>query len=138
MHRFYEIVPSRTQSRITLVAHFIAAGTIYFFVDSGLLKTAAMAGVALAAWCGYRCLIRQDIIRLRVDPVQQLVEFQQSGQPYFYRKYKVYQSRWFAILKLVDQQTERVLILNSDCFNSVENYRRLRFDLRLLERFDAT
>ncbi len=137
MHRFYEVVPSRTQSLITLAAHFIAASTIFFFVDSWLLKTAGMAGVALAALCGYRRLIRQDIIRLRIDPVRQLVEFQQSGQPYFYRKYKVYQSRWFAILKLVDQQTGRVLILNSDCFNSVENYRRLRFDLRLLERVDA-
>lgn len=137
MQEFYQLRPSRTQSLIYLAAHFLAAATIFFYVDYWILKYAGMAAVALAACCGYRRLIRQEIIRLRIDPARQLVEFQQSGQPYFYRKYKVYQTRWFAILKLVDQQTERVLILNSDCFNSVENYRRMRFDLGRLEHVDA-
>jgi L-cysteine desulfidase len=79
-------------------------------------------------------LIQHDIIRLRVDTARQAVVLQLAGQPYFYSKYKVYQTRWFAILKLVDQHTDRTLILNSDCFQSVECYRRLRFDLRQLER----
>ena len=134
MQYYYQLVTSRTQLLINLAAHFLAAVTIFFLVIPALLKWSGMAAMVLSAQRGYRHLIRHDIIRLRVDLARQGVLLEQAGQPYFYRKYKVYQTRWFAILKLVDQHTDRTLILNSDCFQSVECYRRLRFDLRQLER----
>jgi hypothetical protein len=134
LQHYYQLVTSRAQILISLAAHFIAAATIFFFVVPALLKWSGIAAMALSAQHGYRHLIQHDIIRLRVDTERQMIELQQAGQPYFYRKYKVYQTRWFAILKLVDQHTDRTLILNSDCFQSVECYRRLRFDLRQLER----
>jgi hypothetical protein len=134
---YYQLVTSRTQLLINLAAHFLAAVTIFFLVIPALLKWSGMAAMVLSAQRGYRHLIRHDIIRLRVDLARQGVLLEQAGQPYFYRKYKVYQTRWFAILKLIDQQADRTIILNSDCFQSVENYRRLRFDLRQLERDDA-
>lgn len=137
MQHYYQLVTSRSQLLIGLATHFIAAATIFFFVAPVLLKWSGIAAMAVSAHCGYRHLIQLDIIRLRVDPARQMVELQQAGQPYFYSKYKVYQTRWFAILKLVDQQTDRTLILNSDCFQSVKCYRCMRFDLRQLERADA-
>jgi len=137
MQQYHELVTSRSQLLINLAAHFVAAATIFFYVAPVLLKWPALAGLALCAYSGHRQLIRQDIIRLRVDPVRKMIELQQGGQPYFYFKYKVYQTRWFAILRLVDQPTDRTLILNSDCCQSVACYRRLRFDLRQLEPVDA-
>jgi hypothetical protein len=137
LQHYYQLVTSRSQLLINLAAHFIAAATIFFFVVPGLLKWSGIAAMALSARSGYRHLIRHEIIRLRVDAPRQAVLLQQAGQSYFYCKYKVYQTRWFAILRLVDQQTQRTLILNSDCFQSVECYRQLRFDLRQLERSDA-
>jgi hypothetical protein len=82
-------------------------------------------------------LIQHGIIRLRVIPGHATIEFEQRGQPYFYCKYKVYQTRWFAILKLIDHQHNRTLILIPDSFSSLHSYRRLRQQIRQLERFDA-
>jgi hypothetical protein len=137
LQHYYQLVTSRTQLLINLAGHFIAAATIFFFVAPALLKWSGIAAMLLSAQRGYMHLIQHDIIRLRVDTARQAVVLQLAGQPYFYSKYKVYQTRWFAILKLADQQTDRTLILNSDCFQSIECYRRLRFDLRQLERADA-
>jgi hypothetical protein len=137
MYLYYEVNPSKSQSLVALALHCLALATIFFYVDSILLKYAGVAGIAVSAWCGYRHLIQQENIHLRVDPLQRQVEFRQSDQTYIFCKYKVYQTRWFAILKLIDQQQDKVLILNSDCFNSVESYRSFRFDLRQLERTDA-
>jgi len=135
---YYEVSPSRTQLILLLAAPLIGAITIYFYLGPEFLKWAALATVALAAFVESRRLIQQDIIRLRINLARASIEVQQRGQPYFYCKYKVYQTRWFAILKLIDQQSDRTLILNSDCFTSIEKYRRLRFDLSCLERSDAS
>lgn len=53
----------------------------------------------------------------------------ERGQPYFYRKYKVYACRWFAILRLVDQPESRSLLLISDRFKTEKEYRDLRHHL---------
>ena len=138
MQDYYEVSPSRTQLILLLAAHLTGAITIYFYLSPSFLKWAALTALALAAFVESRRLIQHDIIRLRINLARASIEVQQRGQPYFYCKYKVYQTRWFAILKLVDQQNNRTLILNSDCFDSIEKYRRLRFDLSCLERSDAT
>ena len=137
MQEYYEVSPSRTQLILLLAAHLTGAITIYFYLDLAFLKWAALTALALAAFVESRRLIQHDIILLRVNLTRASIEVQQRGQPYFYCKYKVYQTRWFAILKLIDQQASETLILNSDSFTSNDCYRRFRFDLRQLEGSDA-
>ena len=105
-------------------------GAIYFYLEPALLMLSAMAAGCLLAVYESRCLIQQEIIKLGLDPDGKLIEFQQGEQPYIYSKYKVYQTRWFAILKLFDTEKTRTLILNPDCFKSLETYQRLRYQLR--------
>lgn len=97
----------------------------------------ALAAVCLLAVYESRCLIQQDIIKLGLDPGAKLIEFKQGKQPYIYSKYKVYQTRWFAILKLVDTDKTRTLILNPDCFKSLQIYQQLRYQLRKMEQVDV-
>jgi hypothetical protein len=130
MHRYHHLNVSRSQRILLLAAHSTAAATIYFCVTPDLLKWAGIAGLAVSVLIEYRRLIRQGNLLLRVDPGREIIELRQAGQPYFYSKYKVYQTRWFAILKLIDKQKQRTLILNPDCFRSLECYRRCRYDLR--------
>jgi len=137
MHNYYTISTSRTQLIFLLAAHVLGIISIYFYLAPVILKCSAMAGLGLSAIAEYRRLIQLDIIRLRVNRARSAIEIQQHGQPYFYCKYKVYQTRWFAILKLIDPHANRTLILNSDSFTSNECYRRFRFDLRQLEGSDA-
>ncbi|MDC1286982.1 hypothetical protein N8198_03780 [Gammaproteobacteria bacterium] len=138
MQEYYEVSPSRAQLIFLLTGYLLGAIAIYFYLSPAFFKWAALAALTVAGFVESRRLIQHDIIRLRINLTRASIEVQHLGQPYFYCKYKVYQTRWFAILKLIDQQTNRTLILNSDCFTSIENYRRLRFDLRCLERSDAT
>ena len=137
MQDYYQVSPSRTQLILLLAAHLTGAITIYFYLSPAFLKWPALIALALAAFVESRRLIQHDIIRLRINLARASVEVQQRGQPYFYCKYKVYQTRWFAILKLIDQQASETLILNSDSFTSNDCYRRFRFDLRQLEGSDA-
>ncbi|MCP4768913.1 MAG: hypothetical protein GY875_21960 [Gammaproteobacteria bacterium] len=115
----------------------MAALTIYFCFPAGLLKWSSLAALCLYATSEHRRLIQHGIIRLRVNPGSATIEFEQRGQTYFFRKYKVYESRWFAILKLIDSQQNRTLILIPDSFSSLQSYRRLRHQIRRLERFGA-
>ena len=84
MQLYYRLVTSKSQLLINLAAHSIAAATIFLFVVPGLLKWSGIAAMALSAHRGYRHLIRQDIIHLRVDPARRGIQLQQAGQPYFY------------------------------------------------------
>jgi hypothetical protein len=138
MQEHYEVSPSRSQLILLLAAYLLGAIAIYFYLSPPFLKWTALAALGVAAIIESRRLIQHDIILLRINLARASVEIQQRGQPYFYCKYKVYQTRWFAILKLNDQPANRTLILNSDCFTSIEKYRRLRFDLRCLEGSDVT
>ncbi len=134
MHEHYEIHSSKSQLVVLLVSHGLAAVAIIFYLQPFLLKTAVLAFLLLLAIFEYRCLIRQGIINLRLNQGDASIEFEQGGQPYFYSKNKVYQTRWFAILKLDDEDKSRTLILNPDRFNSIQCYRRLRYGLRKMER----
>ena len=137
MQKYYEIRPSNSQLVFLLAGHALVAITIIFYLEPGLLKLAALALVLLLAVTESRYLIQQEIIKLRLDPKGKTVEFEQGGQPYFYSKNKVYQTRWFAILRLVNEQKSRTLILNPDRFNSIQSYRSLRYRLRHREHLDA-
>ncbi len=133
MQQYFEIRPSTAQCIFLLGIHGLAAATIYFYLEPTLLMLASMAAICLLAIYEYRCLIQQEIIKLRFDPRGKSIEFKQGEQPYFYSKYKVHETRWFAILKLVDIDKPRTLILNPDCFNSLQAYQQLRYQLRKME-----
>lgn len=137
MQEYYEIKPSRSQLVLLLVGHGLVAVAIIFYQPPGLLKLAALVLVALLAVHESRCLIRQEIIKLRIDSSAAAVELEQGGQPYFYSKNKVYQTRWFAILKLVNKHNCRTLILTPDRFDSIHCYRSLRYRLFHKEHLDA-
>jgi len=138
LQQYYEIRPSSSQRIFLLLSHGLVAAAIYFYLEPTLLKLAALAAVCLLALCESRWLIQQEIIKLRLDPDAKSIEYNQGQQPYFYSKYKVYQTRWFAILKLIDANKSRTLILNPDCLNSPERYQQLRYQLRKMERTSAT
>jgi hypothetical protein len=133
----YQIRPSPSQCIFLLTGHALAAAAIYFYLEPALFMLAALAAVCLLAISESRCLIQQEIIKLGFDPVAKLIELGQGKQPYIFSKYKVYQTRWFAILKLVDADKSRTLILNPDCFNSLQAYQQLRYQLRKMEQTGA-
>ena len=137
MQEYYEIRPSAAQRNFLLSSHGLAAAAIYFYLEPATLMLPALAAVSLLAIYESRCLIQQEIIKLRLDPADKSIELEQGQQPYFYSKYKVYQTRWFAILKLLDADKSRTLILNSDCFDSLQAYQQLRYQLRKMEQVDA-
>jgi hypothetical protein len=133
LQQYFEIRPSTAQCIFLLSIHGLAAVTIYFYLEPTLLMLAALAAVCLLCILESRCLIQQEIIKLALDPVSKSIEFKQGEQPHFYNKYKVHQTRWFAILKLVDIDKSRTLILNPDCFDSLQAYQQLRYQLRKME-----
>jgi len=137
LQEYYEIRPSAAQRNFLLSSHGLAAAAIYFYLEPATLMLPALAAVSLLAIYESRCLIQQEIIKLRLDPADKSIELEQGQQPYFYSKYKVYQTRWFAILKLLDADKSRTLILNSDCFDSLQVYQQLRYQLRKMEQADA-
>jgi hypothetical protein len=134
LQNYYEIRPSKSQLVCLLAGHGLVAVVIIFYLDPELLKLSALALVLLLTVTESRYLIRQGIIKLRLDSKSEAIEFEQGGQPYFYSKNKVYQTRWFAILKLVNEQNSRTLILNPDRFKSIQSYRQMRYLLRKMER----
>ena len=137
MDEYYEIRSSKLQLVLLFTSHSLAAGAIYFYLQSPWLTVSGLALVFLSALHESRSLIRQENITLGINLKDASIEIRQAGQPYFYAKNKVYQTRWFVILKLVDDHKNRTLILNPDCFSSPFAYQRLRFQLRDLERRNA-
>jgi hypothetical protein len=137
MQHYYEVGTSKSQLIFLLAIHLLGVLTIYFYLTPVFLKFFAMAGLGLSAIVEYRHLIQHDIMQLRVNKARASIEILRGGEPYFYCKYKVYQTRWFAILKLIDEQASETLILNSDSFTSNDCYRRFRFDLRQMDGSDA-
>lgn len=138
MQGCYQIKPSSTQLLLLLIFSTTSVAILFFHLEPSLFKYAALVLIVLLTAIESRCLIRQQLIKLRVDTGNDSIEFRIGEQTYFYRKYKVYQTRWFAILKVIDNSESRTLILNSDRFESTRNYHQLRFLLRKLEQRSVT
>ena len=133
----FRIYPSRALFGLSLAAHALIALAIAVFVDSTLLKYCGLLLVLLLASRDSACWLRRRSFRLDLDSRRQMITLIRDGQPYFHGKYKVYANRWFAILKLVNKQKSRTLILFPDRFHSIQCYRSLRYRLRQREHFDA-
>jgi hypothetical protein len=133
----YQLKFSKSQFIVLLLAYFTATAMSLFYLSLPWLKWSCIGGLAISAHLEYRHLIQNGKLRLRLVPQRQMVELMLAQQPYIFRKNKVYETRWFAILRLTDSQMNRTLILNSDCFESLECYRQCRFELRRLDNSDA-
>ncbi|TNF89862.1 MAG: hypothetical protein EP300_04455 [Gammaproteobacteria bacterium] len=101
------------------------------------ITLAAVSLIALLAWREAGRMLRQGTASLMLDASRASIALEQGGQPYFYVKYKVYATRWFAILKLIDKRKTRTLILHPERFDSIQSYRQLRFALTRLEQSNA-
>ncbi len=132
MHR-YPLTTSPTQLRGLSGAYLAGALLLWFYVEPGWFGCAALLLVGLLAWRDFAGLMRLRGCALRLDERGGVVALERRGQPYFYAKYKVYACRWFAILRLIDTEQPRTLILNFDSVTDPQRYRRLRRSLRALE-----
>lgn len=137
MQEFFEIHPSRLQLRLFFGAHLLLALLLAIYVEPLTFKVCAVCLVLLLGWREFHLDRSRENLILHYDPRAVKIALQCDGQPYFYSKYKVYGTRWFAILKLDDNIENRTLILNSERFDSEHSYRRLRFLLTRQERDGA-
>jgi len=137
VQQIFEIHPSRSQPGLMFGAHALVAMAILVYVEPTWLMLTGLALVGLLAQREVSQLQRFGTVTLKLDPGAGSIELEQGGQPHIYFKYKVYATRWFAILKLVDKQKNRTLILNPDRFDSIQSYRQLRFALCNLEQHSA-
>ena len=134
MQEYFEIHPSRAQLGLLVAAYCLLLFAVALYTEPLALKLSASLLIVLLGVRDSCLLVRQQRLLLHCNPRTAEIELQCDLQPYFYAKYKVYATRWFAILKLVDKHTNRTLILNPDRFDSSESYHRLRYLLRRLER----
>ena len=137
MQEYFEIHPSRLQLRLLFAAHLVLALLLAVYVEPLGFKLCAVSLVVLLGWREFRLGADRDSLLLHYDPRAARIALQQGQQPYFYCKYKVYGTRWFAILKLDDDTENRTLILNPERFDSEQSYRRLRYLLARVERDGA-
>jgi len=137
LHETYEIRPSTSQLILLLASYALTGMVIFFYIEPTWFKFNALALMVLLVIYESKRLIQQGIIIIRLHRRDESIELNYDGQSYFFNKNKVYQTRWFAILKLMNEHNTRILILNPDRFKSIEIYRRLRFYLRKLESADV-
>ena len=116
-----------------LIFYALCASVALVWFEPSWLSVAAASLCALFAWQDYRSWSNDVEVVLGLDPKRRRILVERSGQPYFFAKYKVYPTRWFAILKLVDSQQNRTLFLKPDRFASARSYRDCRFTLRRME-----
>ena len=137
MQQYYRIRPSRKLIALAIGLHLLIAAMLAAYAEPWPLKLPAVALVSLLGLREVARLGRQADVSLRFDPAEASILLEQDGQPYFHAKYKVYATRWFAILKLIDETRSRTLILHSARFDSDLLYRQLRFALAGKEREHA-
>ena len=129
MHLNYEIKPSNDQALLLVSLYVSAALAWWLAAEPGLLLAGVELLILLLGLRATRQLLSAPRSQLRLLDSNSGVALTIGEQTHFFAKYKVYPSRWFAILKLIDQSKTRTLILNPDCFNTATDYRNLRFEL---------
>lgn len=136
MHEF-RLGESRLQHVAVLVMYALAALMVAIYLEASLLKYSLLGLLPLLGWRESRRIRRARGLKLALNVQAGTVRLEQAGQPYFFRKYKVYPTRWFAILSLIDQRYRRTLCLDPHRFQSAASYRHCRFLLRQMERSGA-
>ena len=128
----YRLKVSSTQLQLLWFTHLAVFAVVAIYLESPWLKWSCLVAVVLSAWHEHARLNEQSKLGLRVLAHRGEIELSDGDEPHFFAKYKVYETRWFAILSLIDRRNHRTLILNPDSFETAESYRRCRFQLRQL------
>ncbi len=136
MHEF-SLGESRLQRAAVLSLYALATLMVAVYIEASLLKFALLCMLPLLALRESRRIRRVPDLKLALIMQAKTIRLEQDGQPYFFRKYKVYPTRWFAILSLIDQRNHRTLCLDPHRFQSPASYRHCRFLLRQMERSGA-
>jgi len=130
----FRIKPSRSQPVFLVCLYGLTLVIAFIYIDSRLSLPILLGLIFLFAIIEIRNWRRQQSFQLELNPEADSIEFEQAGKAQIYNKYKVYTSRWFAILQLFDIQENRNLLLNSDRFTSVQAYQDFRFLIQKMDR----
>lgn len=136
MNEQFEIKASAEQSIFIYFLYCLGLIAALIFVSSTLSLLLVLGLLLLAALYDFKHRHEQQPLSLRFNSRRNLIELEQGGQPQIYNKYKVYTTRWFAILRLSGKRKQRSLLLNSDRFKSVEAYQDFRFKLKSMEQLE--
>ncbi|MFT5398299.1 MAG: hypothetical protein ACI8XW_001089 [Gammaproteobacteria bacterium] len=49
-----------------------------------------------------------------------------------YDQFRLYSTRWFTIVKFINEKKSRSLMIDPSCFQSEDDYRALRFELNAM------
>ena len=134
MTETFEITSSRTQLVLLMLGYCAIGLAALIYIDDLILKSCCSFLCVLLGLSECSRLRSQEAIQLELNPKENTICLKQNGQPYFYRKNKVYPTRWFAILRLIGEPKSRTLFLNSDRFKSVQNYQAIHYSLVQMER----
>ncbi len=134
MTETFEIHASRTQWLLLAFGYSLIGLCALIYIDDLILQIGSSGLSVLLGLSECNRLRSQETIQLCLDPNKGSITLKQGGQPYFYRKNKVYPTRWFVILRLVDVPKSRTLFLISDRFKSLQDYQAIRYSLIKMER----
>ena len=133
MQHIYRVKPSKYQALVLASIYFSAAIVWWLVLEPDPFLLAVELLILLLGARDIRRLLDTPPARLCLLGPGQGIELAVGEQTHFFSKFKVYPSRWFAILKLIDESKSTTLILNPDCFNTVADYRNLRYELSASE-----
>lgn len=137
MRQCFDIQASAAQSVFIYLLSALCFVGVILVIDSIWMLILFLALLLLLTLRETRRLANQESLRLCLDERRKTIQLEQGGQPQIYKKYKVYTTRWFAILHLFDKPDNRSLLLNSDRFKSSEVYQDFRFGiLRMAQQQD--
>lgn len=135
MRQCFDIQASAAQSIFIYLLSALCFVGVIIVIESIWFLILLLALLLLLTLQETRRLASQESLRLCLDDRQNTIRLEQGGQPQIYEKYKVYTTRWFAILHLFDKPDNRSLLLNSDRFKSIEVYQDFRFGiLRMVQQ----
>ena len=133
MGQIYLIHASRLEAGLYLGLSIASALVLAAYIELDLYGVSAVVLLLLFGAQRYLALTREPELRLQLFGGSGQVALQQCGQTHFYMKYKVYPTRWFAILKLIDSGYSRTLFLNPARFDSDADWRNCRREIARLE-----
>jgi len=130
MRHYFRLTRSPTELH-AIYALLGLAGLIAFgYLQPGTVRNIYLLALALLAIGETRCYRSSRVEYLCIDGARCGIVADTAGQPYFANKYKVYRTRWFAILRLWNRHHSRTEMLFPDRFESPGAYQDCRFLLR--------
>ena len=134
MPRLFKLKSSRFERNAVLLILAIASLISIFYVQEPLVQGIFLLATCLLVIAEVRQFRRGKALYLYIDSDRCGLCHGSSEQPYFSVKNKVYQSRWFAILKLCYRHNSNTIMLLPDRFDSIHEYQNCRYLLRELDK----